>query len=675
MDNAKKDNAVKDNAKKGNAELATDADLDNVRELVKFQQQEYYELLPDWTKYNKDEYEYLKQNIGFSIYGPPKQSTTSNESERQMVQYRESFNDDSHYVTDVVCYEPKAKAVIDKIFQKIYEFGHGSIDADSIHYGIIFNTMIPIKSKSLKKEEICVMTTPVFKIRKLKSGSSETSASTSKVKPISYEIWYIDMGGRVYKTWSDYKDNNTLPKYKMFLPKDGFYQPDRSYEITENSSRVWLEEADTPACQTVETVLRGIDIAANITGIGGLALGIASLFTPAAPVVIGAAAAAGGTALWGSGRSVQQLRDRSVHEESINPLADRHAFSSWLSITGSVVGLAASGGSVLLTQAIRNGSTISTATKVAYNSLTIGNLSINGVGVAYQAYCIYEEYREEGRVSYMSLGNLAAHLLFFGNAVINLQLAGNLIESTQGQYLDEYRNAIRSKRLRKQFNRARRIAAENNVGQMHENAEVIRFINRKYEVWQQNNIQVPNYNIVKFEKGVMKIDDKVLIDPMTFVSILLKADQCRNETASSEDVNSFMVCALRNLLMNLLESFNTSNSGRYSPVSDIDGFEHIFMELNNIENALDIFPVLFKTAIILCKGCRSPSDCLVAAVHFIWNYAKENLMRGCLDLTNLIENPAAQAALQEFIICMFEHADNVVKPLIPAFVRYLSGSG
>ncbi|XP_076656620.1 uncharacterized protein LOC143361251 [Halictus rubicundus] len=658
-----------------NAQLATDEDWDNIWKVAEYQHQEYYELLPDWTKYHKDEYKYLKQNIGFSIYGPPKQSTTSDESEKQVVLYNnETVNDGGRNVTDAVCYKPDAQAVIDKIFDQIRNFGDGSIEKEFIYYGIIFNIMLPIKSKSLKKEELYARPTPVFKIRRLKSGTSETSASTSKAEPISYETWYIDIGGRVYKTWSDYKTSNTLPKCRMVLPKDGFYQPNRLYEITENSSRVWLEVDDSPACATKEAILHGIDIAANVTGAIGLGLGVAALFTPAAPVVLGAAAASGVTGVWSLGRSSQNLIDRSVHEETINPLEDRRAFCDWLSITGGVAGLAVSGGNVLLTKVVRDGSTVSAAARVAYNSVLIGSLGINGVGIGYQAYCIYEEYQDEGRVSTASLLNLGAHILFFGNSVINFQLAGNLIESTQGKVLDEYRNTIRSKRLRKQFNRVRRTAAENNIGQAHENAEVIQYINRKYELRLQNNISVPNRNIVTFESGVIKINNMILIDPMKFALTLLKADQCRRRTWSSEDNDSYMMCALRNLLLDLLENFNTSNSGRFAPVFDIDDYENIFMELNHMKNALDIFRVLFKLAIILVRDCRSASDCLAKAVHFLWCYVIENLKRKCLDLTTLINNPDAQDVLQEFINCMFEHANNTVQPMIPAFVRYLSGS-
>lgn len=278
-------------------------------EYAKLQQQEYYELLAEWTKYKKHEYKYLKQNIGFAIFGPPsdtKEANTKLDKECETADIIDQF----HYI-------PRAQKIIDKIYTQVCKVGEGQVEKECIYFGIIFNITFRTKrdsakasksdqkkeentkkesnanSKEEKKEnskeeekeqevnkesEMNLQATPIFKIKRLISGKGE--------RPLHSE-WYIDAWGRVYESWIAYKNDNTLPKCTMVIPMHGFYQPDTSYEITEEYSTVWLEVLDSPQCSIKSSILNGIDRTSNVVGALSLGLGIASMFTPLAPVTIG----------------------------------------------------------------------------------------------------------------------------------------------------------------------------------------------------------------------------------------------------------------------------------------------------------------------------------------------------------------------------------------------------
>ena len=254
--------------------------------IAKRQQQEYYELLPEWTRYTKDEYKYLKQNIGFAIFGPPSEMTD--------VALR---NTNNQYYSNIFDYPSEIKKIIDIIYDKILEFGEVDIKAETctkaVYYGLIYNITFRTKESSVTNKSTEEKST---KEKSIKEKNEEENKININLRPIfkiksskceEQQTWYIDTEGRVYKNWMWYKENNTLQACTMVLPKDGFYQPDENFEITEEYSTVWLEILDSPACSTLQTILNMGDRASSILGVVGLGLGVASMLTPVGPAVLG----------------------------------------------------------------------------------------------------------------------------------------------------------------------------------------------------------------------------------------------------------------------------------------------------------------------------------------------------------------------------------------------------
>lgn len=650
-------------------------------QIAKLQQQVHYELLPEWTKYKQNEYKYLKQNIGFALFGPPTESTNSVNSS---VAIYEDLQIENCNVTNAFRYKKEAQEVIERIYNKVLEFGVGGVDKSCIYFGIILNMTIdpPIPNLDIEKndakkveasesekeaeekEEVNLFTIPIFKIL---TGNS---------------VWYIDIHGRVYKSWKSYKEENTLPMCTMVLPMDGNYKADPTRELTEESSSVWLEILESPACSKEALQLKMADATSSAFGIVGLGLSVATLFTPAAPVALGALATTGVSSLWATGRAVQNLVNRYKHEESIN-VTNRNAFCSWLTITGSAFGLAQAGGNVAINRLVQNGNIVGNAHRMTYNALVIGNLTVNGFGVAWQGYCMYDKYQNGEKIGIMDILSFGTHVLFFGNAVINMQFAGDLIESTQGRIVDDYKAMIRSRNLRKKFNRAKRIAAENNTDKIAENAEIIRYINRKQD-WQMgknmNAFGIADKNIVLLDNGTIKICGYSLLDPIKFVKILIEIDRHlprRNDSngpsTSRQQGNSeeeSMGYRLKDSLLTLLSNF--SQKYKTTNLPDIDQFNTTIDDMKYMKNALIVFDLIFQMAVSMINHNRGFEEYIGEVVHFIWCYVKESLRTNALTAIFSISDLNTQKALEKILQYMLHHSDALEQRLRPAVEEYIN---
>lgn len=168
---------------------------------------------------------------------------------------------------------------IDTIYQQIMKFGRDKVDS-TIYIGIIFNVILLHAdiNESNKKND-----------KSNKEFNNISSVPIFKLKTKTYGISYIDNEGRMYKTWNDYVTNNTLPQCTMILPKNGLYQYDPNYKVTEYISTAWVQILDSPACAVKTKVLKGIDITANTLSVATtVGFGAASLLTPIAPAVLAA---------------------------------------------------------------------------------------------------------------------------------------------------------------------------------------------------------------------------------------------------------------------------------------------------------------------------------------------------------------------------------------------------
>uniref|UniRef100_A0A182PS94 DUF4781 domain-containing protein n=1 Tax=Anopheles epiroticus TaxID=199890 RepID=A0A182PS94_9DIPT len=142
--------------------------------------------------------------------------------------------------------------------------------------------------------------------------------------PATTEPKYIDSYGRVYGSFKDFLRNNKYPSAEMMYPREG------RLEAGEEKT-VLYEVGKTPAWKAY--YFKALDIATGIIGIAGATGAIFLSGGIATPFV----AASIGSALYATGRSIDVLRDKSAHQESLNPFLDSESRTAWLSLTAHVL--------------------------------------------------------------------------------------------------------------------------------------------------------------------------------------------------------------------------------------------------------------------------------------------------------------------------------------------------
>ncbi|XP_076680789.1 uncharacterized protein LOC143375491 [Andrena cerasifolii] len=627
-------------------------------------QQNFYELLPDWFQYSPDEYPYIKQNIGFGLFGPS-QADENKQGSASQENCPLNINDGTDIFNRVV-YDKESCKIINTIYEKIITYGTED-KSSPIHVGIIYNVTLnhTVVKKSQKNttnscnevsNRICPMA--VFKIMRLNS------------------TWYIDNEGRIYKSWVDYLNNNKLPKCTMVVPKDGVYQSNPYYKITEQSSMVWIEEKDSPACAVKNKILNVCDNVSNVVSVGTfMGLGIASFVTPVLPVLtVAGGITLGVSGLYNIGRKSRHLLDRHRHKESISPL-NKDALPAWLEIAGTTLTIGANGGSMLLSRAIARGRCISSVSKLTYNTLIIGNLTVNGVGIVYQGCRLMGKYKSQMDVDRSDVLVFISQILFFSNTLLTAKLAGELIRSSKGTILEKFQNTLRVNRLQKEFDRTKE-ADRNNVGNNCKGiiCRLKRIINKEDFLGIINKISQRVNCQLKFENGKIMVNNITLLDPLPFACHLLTMGAIRLGQTKSDSLSvDNNTDDITTLLSQLLDSFYAGEqSAVKKELPDISDFNDILDEIRHMRNATDILTKIFKISATVLQHCNDPGQFLVEAIYFVWEYSKANLKQHGINACSSFKGSSSlYNALTKIVTVIYEIIDNVASELFSAFYTYM----
>lgn len=619
-------------------------------------QQYYYEMLPDWFEYGPEDYTFIKQKIGYAIFGPP-QIDRAAEAQFNLATASSGDQKDNLLFNRVV-YDTRMCKVIDLIYKQIIQYGGKA--QDKIYIGIIYNVLFlhtaPRKAaKGAKEAEdltngLCLM--PVIKLRKE-----------------DYPECYIDNNGRVYKSWADYVQNNTLPKCTMILPKCGLYQSNPEYKVAECYSTVWLEVIDSPACSIKRKVLQSIDVGANAVSIcTALGLGIASLVTPIGPVAVTAGLVHSGiSGSWIIARGSQKLVDLAMHRQSICP-TNRNAFSAWFGIGSSAFAMGATGGTALLSQ-VGKYTTFGSAARVAYNSMMIGNLAVNGISVAYQSYCLIEKYKSTCEVDLRDIVMFASHVLFFGNALINVKLAGELIEMSKGTIFERFKNALRFNRFAAEFYKAKR-GGRSGDGMIY---TIRNIVNKEDFLESVGSIGRGTKSFIKYSGGKIIVNDRTFLDPVIFSGHLLTAGTVPVELLDPNATGrSDVMIRLKVLLVNLMKEYFGSQDefSSYKQSPNLEEFNDILQEMKLTDNAVEVLTKVFKIAFKLVQNCDDPKELLHDALYFTWNYCKANLKEYGVTM-NSLNRSSSLNTLTKIVTFLLECIDEINYELFSALYTFI----
>lgn len=327
---------------------------------------------------------------------------------------------------------------------------------------------------------------------------------------------------------------------------------------------------------------------------------------------------------------------------------------------------------MFLCRAIAKGKSISSIAKIACNSMTIGNLTINGVNVVYQGCNLIGKYAKKEDIDFHDIFIFLSHVLFFGNAVVNTKLANELIEQSRGTILERYKNSLRFNRLRKEFNSTNaQNGSESIIYGVNKISEKRDFLGNLL-----NKIRWNEHIQMIYKNGKIRIKNIVLLDPLVFACSLLTGTVGINQTKSkfvSMDGNAAdVITALTTLLSQLLADFYKDDQSTLTEkFPDIERFNNIVAEMKDMTNARDILHKIFKISTIVVKYCNDPKQFLVEAVYFIWEYSKANLKKCAIDVCSSMKDKNISDALTKVITFVYEVVDTVGNDLFEAFYMYM----
>ncbi|XP_050592609.1 uncharacterized protein LOC126923314 isoform X1 [Bombus affinis] len=631
--------------------------------LAKEYQQHYYELLPDWFLYDSENYELIRYKIGYALFGLPKvdkgiEISATCESETL-------GNNQENDIFSKIVYDKRMCEVIDTIYQQIMKFGRDKVDS-TIYIGIIFNVILlqaDIKQSNKKND------------KSNNESNNISSVPIFKLKTKTYGISYIDHEARMYKTWNDYVTNNTLPQCTMILPKGGLYQYDPNYKVTEYISTAWIQILDSPACTVKTKVLKGIDITANTLSVATtIGFGVASMLTPIAPAVFAAGLIQSGICgTWIIARNSHKLVDFAKHKQSIIP-TNKKAFPAWLGIGSTALSLGANGGTMLLSKAFEKGSSVGVAAKAAYNSLILSNLSMNGIGIVYQGYCLIDKYKTERDVDFLDIVIFTSHVLFFSNALLNTRLAGELIESSKGTIFEKFKAALRISRLKEEFDKMNAYTGKDTQSKSEGIVYKIKqFTNKEDFLYGLNKLSWREKFPIKYQNNNIVINNRIFIDPVQFTGHLLTIGTVAfnlinsDSPIASKEKNDVMI-KLKLLLRQLLKDFYVESNDEQMP--DINYFNNILQEMKYLDNAMDVLTKCFKITMVIVEHCNDPKQFLCEAIYFSWTYCKANLKEYVTNLSSAPKNRIFHA-LAKIVTFLYECIEAIGNELFSAFYAYM----
>ncbi|XP_054264632.1 uncharacterized protein LOC128987678 [Macrosteles quadrilineatus] len=230
---------------------------------------------------------------------------------------------------------------------------------------------------------------------------------------------FVDPKPRVYESWEGFLKKNKLPKCDVCYPMDGVYSV--------RDGIVNIQFGQSPACDTSTAVFTGLDVSSTLLLVGATGVTLASLAIPiATPFVWGATATVFASGTYETARNVYRLHDIKKHKESLG-LKNPDSRSAWLSLAGSMVGMASIGTTAIAKGVVATESAISRAGIMTLRILNVSSLAVSGIGVVNGIITVVMK-RINGTLEMIDIVEFTSACFFFLNALVTYDLASRLIE-------------------------------------------------------------------------------------------------------------------------------------------------------------------------------------------------------------------------------------------------------
>ncbi|XP_033214258.1 uncharacterized protein LOC117171251 [Belonocnema kinseyi] len=634
-------------------------------------QQNFYELLSDWNSYDQKRPQCLKNFIGIALFGPPKIDD---------LLANRSFSG-KNWEDEIFPRDPHQQKKISNIYEKIIRHGTENTTKQEIMCGIIYNVIFEMRSiEALKKiletgkcfsEENmarCLQPVPIFKVLKNSVKIQNGKRVTKK-----FAVYYIDDCERVYKNWNDYLGSNFLPECIMVSPKGGEYQGDDKKQWSGKMSYVWTEIHESPACKT--KTINAISSINTFVSLGCAGVGVAAVFNPVGATFVALSAVGMGlSGLWSMSRSSHELADRHLHEQSIS-IKYKDGFSGWFGIASSALAVVSSGGTMLLSQAIKNGTSLSTVAKLAHGSIQIGSIAANGVNAGFADYNIYEPHLER-KVSAQDALNLVASLLLFSNSAVDLNLSNSILEQNP-HFIRDFEHSLRSSRHRKEFRRMVRNSTSFMSNSNGSPEQIIRRIARISHkdvfstsiISNQKNFSLKGIEVSSSD-GSITIDGKPLLRPADFVKKFQKKVNGIQPIAVPLTINfGTHDIIFERVLKHFLARYGNNFQG-FKPT--LNQFSPFLSDVRRLEKSDVIFAKMLLIGVKLVWRITNKryfvNNILAEIVDFLWEFIQANFRERIRPLT---KSKVYRESLMKVVISVHTSVENNLDDWIDSFKDYL----
>ncbi|XP_046992783.1 uncharacterized protein LOC124605264 [Schistocerca americana] len=357
----------------------------------------------DWESYKITEHYYMRQKVGYALFGPP------------------SGDDSGEYDS---CKLEKIKEIC-KIL--IEQDNHSFLEENSETWMSIIFVCLALEKTGNHTE---VVTEPVFRVPRYCNENDIT-------------VHFIDRNGRIYESWKDYLQNNKLPSCSYCYPKGGVYHLNVNHQVE-------VEFGKTPARKLSSKICNGLDLATTFVSAGNFGLACAAMSFPvSAPILATSVLTTAVCSAYGIGRSTKEIIDRKKHKETIG-LTNSASRNCWLSIVGNAVGILSCGASRIIPKIAQSGNALNMEGRVCVAALSVTSCTVSGINVANEILNL-DEKRKKNDIRPSDVAQLISSVIFFGHSVLTTKTAFNLIREARQGRLEKFVTSVRSTKYRKVF--------------------------------------------------------------------------------------------------------------------------------------------------------------------------------------------------------------------------------
>uniref|UniRef100_A0AC35G2K5 DUF4781 domain-containing protein n=1 Tax=Panagrolaimus sp. PS1159 TaxID=55785 RepID=A0AC35G2K5_9BILA len=287
---------------------------------------------------------------------------------------------------------------------------------------------------------------------------------------------YVDIHCRIYNSWSDWKENNHLPKLRYCYPKNGYFSCSDKGHMFDPALDPVVEYGTSPACKLSSQTARIFDITAAIGTLGVFVTSIATLLTPAgwigAPILLTAEAVGwigSASAIYDCGREIYRLYDKSIHGES---LTDFESATLWISVVATPFHFVSSLADAKLVAGAKRGRIFSNSTRMFATTLKCTNLGLDGVMLGFGLTNLIEKCKSN-KLKTLDVLQFSLSVLFFSHTLMQPVTAKAVIQEAQHQHIQRYSDNMSDAETKASFKRF----VDQNGGEMTKDSKVIRSLN------------------------------------------------------------------------------------------------------------------------------------------------------------------------------------------------------